>query len=246
MRYLLTIFFIIFASTAGIIWLLKPTPQSATGSVISVNKRHISKKELSPLLAAKQIDDQDIYGIIDTVIARELLIQEAKSRKIDQEEPFRKSLQSFYEQSLIKTLIDQEANSFTYTPSSEEVAAYRQLLHKKIDISLLPEEDKRASQKNQVPAQVDLNEHYTSLTPPLQMAILTLQLGKQTRHLRYEDGTYNLRVNSVSDAEEPSMETISEDEAKRAVTSFRRDEHLKNWLEDLENKADIKFDKDKL
>lgn len=60
MRYLITIIVIVFVSTTGIIWLLKPTHHSTTDSVSSVNKRQITSTELSPLLKAKQLDDQDM------------------------------------------------------------------------------------------------------------------------------------------------------------------------------------------
>lgn len=157
MRYLLAIIVIVFLATAGIIWIHKPVEQSTKDSVISVNKRQITSSEITPLLKGKKLDDQDMSGIIDTVITRELLIQEAKRRNIDQEESFRKSLKNFYEQSLIKTLIDQESHAFNYTPSAEEITAYRQLLTKKIDITLIP------AQKED---QQELKVLYKELTPP--------------------------------------------------------------------------------
>jgi len=247
MRYLITVLFIVVASTAGILWLHKPVCHIPQDDIISVNKRQITRAELTPLLKGKQLDELDMLGIIDTVITRELLIQEARRRNIDQEEPFRKSLKSFYEQSLIKNLIDQESKSFTYTPLPEEIATYRQLLNKKVDVSLVPiPKTESAVEQNLKEKQEELRVLFKELTPPLQMAILSLQIGQQPRQLSYANGKYDLRVNSLSDAEMSSPNILSEDEAKKAITSFRRDEYLKNWLEELENKADIKIEKDKI
>lgn len=245
MRYLIIILLIIVSSTAGILLLQKPVRHATKDDVISVNKRQISRAELAPMLEKKQLDDQDMLGIIDTVITRELLIQEAKRRNIDQEESFRKTLKSFYEQSLIKILIDQESKAFTYTPSSEEISTYQDLLNKKVDISLVPvsETESTATQSHKGKKE-ELHVIFTELTPPLQMAVLSLQLGKKTRQLSYADGKYSLEINSISDEKQTPTISISEDEAKKAITSFRRDEYLKQWLEELEKKADIKIDKD--
>jgi len=237
MRYLITILFIVVLATAGILWSLKSGTELAPEGVISVNKRQITSTELTHLRKGKQLDDQDLGGLIDTVITRELLIQEAKRRNIDQEESFRKSLKNFYEQSLIKTIIDQESASFSYTPSPKEIAVYKELLTQKIDITLVPE--KKEDQQ-------ELKLLYKELTPPLQMAILSLQIGEETKPLHYAKNTYSIRVNSISNAEEVPSGTISDKEAKESITSFRKDDYLKNWLDDLERKANITVKKDKI
>ncbi|MBA3014589.1 MAG: hypothetical protein FP815_06495 [Desulfobulbaceae bacterium] len=246
MRYLITILLIILTSTVGILWLQKPVQRVTKDDVISVNKRQITRAELSPLLKEKQLDDQDIPEIIDTVITRELLIQEAKRRDIDKEEPFRKSLKSFYEQSLIKTLIDHEAQSFTYTPSSKEITTYQQLLHKKVDISLVPVSQTESTAKKNNAEKEELQVLFAELTSPLQMAILSLKIGKKPRELSYTDGNYTLLINNISDAEQSSTISLSEDDAKKSIISFKRDEYLKDWLEKLKEKADITIDKDKI
>ncbi len=67
---------------------------------------------------------------VNSLITKELLLQESQREGIDKEESFRESIQNFYEQSLIKLLIDRKFASLHVTVSDEDVNRYIALMNK--------------------------------------------------------------------------------------------------------------------
>ncbi len=91
---------------------------------ISVNDRIISQKEFERMLPRKpSYMSQEQF--IDSVIEKQLLIQEAIKMEINKEESFRQSVENFYEQSLIKILVDRKLDSLVVEVSSDEIEKYR-------------------------------------------------------------------------------------------------------------------------
>jgi hypothetical protein len=80
--------------------------------VVRVNDRNITadefryalgesyKKGIAPLTEAEKGD------LLDQMIKKELLIQEAKMRNLDQDENFRRTIETYWEQTLIRNLLD--------------------------------------------------------------------------------------------------------------------------------------------
>lgn len=58
------------------------------------------KKRIAPLTEAEKGD------LLDQMIKKELLIQEAKKRNLDQDEDFRRTIETYWEQTLIRNLLD--------------------------------------------------------------------------------------------------------------------------------------------
>lgn len=81
--------------------------------VVRVNDRNITadefryalgesyKKGIEPLTKAEKGD------LLDQMIKKELLIQEAKRCNLDQDEDFRRTIETYWEQTLIRNLLDQ-------------------------------------------------------------------------------------------------------------------------------------------
>ena len=109
MRYLFYIIIFMLLLTAGVITLTARDGKQPPGDYIAkVNDRYILKSDLTKGRNVS-LDSHDIkYEFINSLITKEVLIHEAMERKIDQEEAFRQSIKNFYEQSLVKTLLDRQ------------------------------------------------------------------------------------------------------------------------------------------
>ena len=101
--------------------------------VVRVNDRNITadefryalgesyKKGIAPLTEAAKGD------LLDQMIKKELLIQEAKRRNLDQDEDFRRTIETYWEQTLIRNLIDragEELSGKIYV-SKEDIADFK-------------------------------------------------------------------------------------------------------------------------
>lgn len=79
------------------------------------------KKGIAPLTEAEKED------ILDQMIKKELLIQEAKRRNLDQDEDFRKTIETYWEQTLIRNLLNQAGKELSCKiyVSKEDIADFK-------------------------------------------------------------------------------------------------------------------------
>ncbi len=101
--------------------------------VVRVNDRNITadefryalgesyKKGIEPLTESEKLD------LLDQMIKKELLIQEAKRRNLDQDEDFRRTIETYWEQTLIRNLLNQagEELSGKIYVSKEDIADFK-------------------------------------------------------------------------------------------------------------------------
>ena len=108
--------------------------QSDTGDiVVRVNDRNITadefryalgesyKKGIAPLTEAAKGD------LLDQMIKKELLIQEAKKRNLDQDEDFRRTIETYWEQTLIRNLLNEVGKDLSgkIYVSKEDIADFK-------------------------------------------------------------------------------------------------------------------------
>lgn len=91
---------------------------------LSVNDRIFSENEFEKMLVRKP-PHMTREQFVDSVIEKQLLIQEAVKMKINQEENFRQTVENFYEQSLIKTLVDRKLKDLKVEVTNDEIEKYR-------------------------------------------------------------------------------------------------------------------------
>src|SRR6056297_2464487 len=121
MRYLYYIIVIVLLATAGFAFLRhEKASVDVSRPAITINDRIITENELQDRLAAKPHDMTD-QQYIDSLIMQELLIQEALKQNIHKEESFRRSVENFYEQSLVKILLDRKSRETDPEVTQQEV-----------------------------------------------------------------------------------------------------------------------------
>ncbi|NVM21437.1 MAG: SurA N-terminal domain-containing protein [Desulfobacterales bacterium] len=79
------------------------------------------KKEIEPLTEAQKND------LLDQMIKEELLVQEAKTRNLDLHEDFRRTIQIYWKQTLIRNLLEQVGEDLTdkIYVSKEDIADFK-------------------------------------------------------------------------------------------------------------------------
>ncbi|OEU60808.1 MAG: hypothetical protein BBJ57_00305 [Desulfobacterales bacterium PC51MH44] len=82
------------------------------------------KKGIAPLTEAEKGD------LLDQMIKKELLIQEAKRRNLDQDEDFRRTIEKYWEQTLIRNLLNQVGEDFSVKihVSKEDISDFKKEL----------------------------------------------------------------------------------------------------------------------
>ncbi len=242
MKYLLTIVAIVCALTLLTVYFLWPEKQPPASSIaVTVNGHALSKSAIAEEGKKHGYHSEDLSEQVNSVITRELLIQEAQRLKIDQEQSFRKSLKEFYEQSLIKTLMDRKYNEISITVDDSEIDNYLSLFGKKVTFT-------RLAVTSEPPYAVTSEEGlqnevvFDDLAESLQPILASLTPGMHT--IKFDTGSeiYAIRLDKVKDAADTNGFTgqpPDRDHIKMILEEYKRQENISIWLNELRNNASI-------
>jgi len=240
MKYIYYILFIAIAiSTVTAFNFMGGAGSKITDPAIIVNDRIISQTELSDRLNAEkgvshQTNDQEI---IESIIIRELLIQEARKQGIDKEESFRKSIQNFYEQSLTKILLDRQYNSLNVKASKEEKELYLEYCSKYFHITLfLVNEEGSFNEKDGI----NMKGNFQNFASNVRIALLQLKPGQTSHPIDMFDQKYVVRVVKIDDQDDAKV-NISEEEACLIIEENKRESVLENWIKELRENANVQL-----
>ncbi len=134
MRYIYYIVIILLVLSAVIAYEIKSERSPKQDIALIINDRIITVDEFNRLLQSSYVKDKKEF--INSLITKELLIQESQKQGIDKEENFRLSIQNFYEQSLIKLLIDRKLSSLNINIDEEEINKYISFSNKKLYLTI--------------------------------------------------------------------------------------------------------------
>jgi hypothetical protein len=103
--------------------------------IVQINKYRMTEGDLRYELKNMPFDDMVLLsseegkrGFLDRIIEKELLLQEAQRQGIDREKDFMKSIENYWEQALLKVLLERkskEISGLTYVYDNEIEEYYR-------------------------------------------------------------------------------------------------------------------------
>lgn len=206
-----------------------------------INDRIISEDEYQYLLKSLPENlTEDQY--VESIIMNELFIQEAISQKINRDENFRKSVENYYEQSLVKLLLDRKFNSFDVQVTDREIEKYTRLLKSRITLvkSVYP------GVVDDAPPSVDrMVMDFIDMSDSLKFIVFKLEPGESTETItektgkEFRKGAVSYKLETVE--ENPDMPDPETDTAW--ITQFlieqKKEALLDDWIIDLRKKADI-------
>jgi len=246
MRYIYYIFFIACALSAGVIFFTqhKPLDSSSSDYVIAINDREISIDEFKKRLAAHppHITNEEY---IDSIIMKELLIQEAKRLGIDKEESFRSSIQDFYEQSLTKILLERKYNELEKTPSGWKTDKYLDLLGRTISLTLIDNISASGSDSShsEQEGQSTLTDLFDNLSTDLKMNILSLKPGERSGPLTIFGKDLIIQLNSIGEKSKSAVHDLKRSDIDKMIDEYNKELTLQRWLDKLRKKASIRINR---
>ena len=245
MRYLIYIVIFMLLLTGGVILLTTSKKEQPVGAYIAkVNGRYIRESDLAKGRDVS-LDSHDIkYEFLNSLITKEVLIHEAMERKIDQEDAFRQSIKNFYEQSLIKTLLDRQQEKLPRTPTEADISAYLNLQNKMVKISLKPVNT--SSQGNSEVCRTETIESlFQNLASSLRMNLLHLHEGDVSEKIDFMGCSYTIRLDAVSKTAQNGPPENHEKVAA-LIEDFNREQLLRKWISDLVQKAHVEVNTPKI
>ncbi len=205
---------------------------------VTVNGHDLAKATVTAAGAKAGYHSEDYAELLDSAITRELLIQEAQRQEIDKEEKFRVSLKGFYEESLIKTLMDRQYDMPKAAVDDVEIDHYLALFGKMVTFTRLLVTTSRPK----VPAseQGPQNEVlFDDLAEPLKICLSCLNPGEYATKFDTGNEQYIIRLDKVTPAVDMPTAKPDRDQVRKMLENHKRQQQIGNWLKELRNKASI-------
>ncbi len=255
MRYIYIVIglILVIVGISGMTLLKKRTPSS--GEAARVNERVITVDEFKEAYEEKASTSPvppDKKEFLDALITKEILIQEAKRLGLDREEPFRRSIQNYYEQTLLKDLTQKKMSDLKVSVSEEEIAAYYANMGKIYELGFVTEPSEREADEAiaHFPAEKASKRRLRIDEIPHEMLdpVLSLRVGevfpkpipcqKGLLVFKCEKGFLVFRLESYMITPVPPLAQVHE-EIRRTLEEKRRRGELEGWLEGLRNRSRI-------
>ncbi|MEW6586433.1 MAG: hypothetical protein AB1442_12585 [Nitrospirota bacterium] len=240
MRYIYYILIIVLGLSAIIAYELREKPQSKRDAALIINERVITTEEFNSLYARSH-DMAPKSEFINDLIIKELLLQEAQKTGIDREESFRKSIQNFYEQSLIKILVDRKFSSLKAALSEKELNRHLALLERKMHLTLFSygteEEAKRGQYRDGETKTVYLDD----LSLNLREKIMLLSEGEVTEPVKAGESYLIARLDKVEAVPSRTIPETEKEKIKEMLVEEKKEKMINDWVADLKSKATIEI-----
>ncbi len=239
MKYIYYIIAIVIVFSALAAYGLFDTRIEISKPFISVNDRIISEDEFKKMLDRKpSYMGQEQF--IESVIAKQLLIQEAIKMKINTEENFRQSVETFYEQSLIKILLDRKLDSIVVDVTSDEIGKYETFLQNKFVLTkwIYPSIKDAENKTNETIEKV-ISE-FIDLSDDVKFVLLNLKKGELSRPVATDFGVLVYRIDDIK-----KMQTSGRKQGFdiKRVSLFledkKKEQVLNEWADTLRENSEI-------
>ena len=240
MRYIYYIIFILIGITIAAGWgIFSDTKVELSKPAIVINDRIITETEFDDLIKSKPpYQPEDDY--IDSVIVKELLIQEAIKNNINKDEAFRASVEDFYEQSLVKILMDDQFKQYDPVVTDEEIEKYKTLTHMKIFISKMIYAKKEDVEENKSKNIKLIQSNFLDLSGLLRFIVFNLKPGESSKGIAAMEGfvVYNfVKTEQIKDQEK--FQPLDNDRIIEFIKSGKKEALLAEWVYGLKEKAEI-------
>lgn len=239
MKYLLTILSIVCVITALSLFMLWPKKQPVEQDVaVTINGHNLAKATVADEEHKSGYHQDSTKDLMDSAITRELLLQEAQRQAIDKEPSFRASLKSFYEQSLIKVLLDRQYQKTEVQVTDDEINMFLACFGKRVIFSRLTIAD--TSPQNITTKQgQQTSAIFDDLAASVQVLIANLKPGEFA--VKYDTGTdqYAIRLDSIVDASTATTALPDRETVRQLMTEHKREQQINIWLNNLRKSASI-------
>jgi parvulin-like peptidyl-prolyl isomerase len=239
MRYLYYIAGIILLVSALAAYGLMDTEIELSKPAIVVNDRIITQSELE-----QRIKNKPYYmsrdQFLDSIVTEQLLIQEALRQNIHEEASFRQSVERYYEQSLIKILLDRKLADVEVTVTERELETYQRLSHSRISISKFGFPSVEQALKGPYEHAKTIESNFLDISDDLKFILLYLEKDQISKPVETGMGVLVYRLDKITPL--PSSNEIRKTDMNQ-VTIFildkKRENLMAEWTRQLKETAKI-------
>ena len=238
MKYLYYIVGIMAIFSMLAVYGLMDTRVEISKPAIVVNDRIITESEYKALLPSKpyyMTEDQ----FIDSIITKQLLIQEAVKQDINKEESFRKSVENYYEQSLIKLLLDRQLTTLAVAVTQKELERYQALSQSKIYVSKLRYQTLAAALAQDNPVVQKIKSDFMEISDDLKFIVFTLEKGQSSEPFVTNTGVIVYRLEDIKPKNTGKISEIDMEKVSLFIQDKKKEVLMDEWSKKLKENAEI-------
>lgn len=253
MRYLYIVggLILIIIGISGMTFLRFRPPESR--EFVRINDRVITIEEFEREYSEASSlykQEKSKKDFLEDLITKELLLQEAKRRGLDLKPDFRRSIQSYYEQTLLKNLAQERMSEIKVSVTEEEIESYYRNMGRVFIVRsiIFPDQEKAEEAIRTFPSNMgELKTLYFDEIPEDMVdSILGLKEGEVLkRPVRTEKGFIVLKVEAIRKVGLPPFEKVSSEIRKNLEERKKRLE-MEKWLNELRRRANIRIRQESL
>lgn len=242
--YLAIVVIIISLSIFGLLYNSdSPKQNKDTGDIaFRVNGRTFSNEEFNVLKEDKP-HDLKINQYINTIIDKELLIQEAMKQKIHDESGFKKNIKNFYEQSLISALMSRKAAEFKASVTDDEISKFLKIMNSEIELTTYSYKDFESAEADTANVnEKTTNMDFSELSDNLKYIISEMKPGQRTYPLPDEYGYKVILLKNIKDSGLAITDSkVIRSMAEKIITEGKKKAFMEKWQQDLKKMSDIEI-----
>ncbi|MBA4373093.1 MAG: hypothetical protein C0402_09575 [Thermodesulfovibrio sp.] len=210
-----------------------------TNAALIINDRIISRTEFDNLYAAKpvQIDGQSEF--INTLITKELMIQEAQKEGIDKDPAFRKAIQNYYEQSLIKLLMDRKFSRLPVEVSENDIDHYIALQTRNLHLTIANADSEAAAAAGTFSEKETKVVRCRDLSEDIREKIITLKEGESTKPVKAGASYMVIRLDKTEPLQEMTAPAPNRKTVRLILAEQKKQQAMDQWMSGLRQKATI-------
>ncbi len=192
---------------------------------------------------------------LDTIIKREVLLQEAQRQELDKDKDFMKTIEKYWEQALLQTLLKKKSKEIVETVrvSNQEIEGYRlntqeEVWAKVVLLSsnratkqLIEEEDMQKGIEKLKKFVLDNEEwqwyNVGDLDWRIEKALFSLSGGEISRPIKVYSKWAVMKVGKKR--KKLKVEKLSDNEISMIIKKLKETEKMEDWLNDLDEQAII-------
>ena len=239
MKYLATILGIILLLTIATLAIIWPEKQPAKEDIVmTVNDYTFTSAMLAQSEKQRSSHHESWKDFLDSIAIEQVLIQEAQRQKIDREPAFRQSIKNYYEQSLVKILLDRQNHVIDAGVSEQEIDSFLSYSGRTITFTIAQGEGTTTPEVDWSNGKTS-TELFDNLSSTLQPVLAGLKPGN-TRAV-YDTGNewYAARVDDVSGSPSSDTASIPRETIRSIIENHKREQQLNQWISRLITDADI-------
>jgi len=235
MKYLVTILFIGLAVSAATVFYFLPEPETSKEDIlVTVNGHDLPRSMLDQKKSQSGYHSKDDKAILDSIIINELLIQEAQRQGIDKEPSFRTSVQDYYEQSLIKILIDREFGETETQATDQEVDEFIANYGSIFTFTRLSQE---TADTTEIPEQRSVL--FDDLSDSLKLMLGGMKIGDVVTDFYTGSEVVSFRLDRIEPGPDEKPFSGNRESIRNIITNHKKERALTAWIKDLRDRATI-------